>query len=68
MKALQRNVERTGPAITASYSLIGAIILFGGIGYYLDARNGTAPGFLVGGLVLGILAGMYQLAKTIWRR
>lgn len=68
MKAFQRNVGRTGPAVSASYTLIGAIILFGGLGYVLDGTFGTSPAWLVGGLLLGIVAGMYQLARTMWRR
>ena len=33
LKTLQTSVQRAGPAAAASYSLIGAILLFGGIGY-----------------------------------
>ena len=36
LKALQTSVERAGPAAAASYSLIGAILLLGGIGYGCD--------------------------------
>jgi F0F1-type ATP synthase assembly protein I len=67
LKALQENVVRSGPAATASYTLIGAIILLGGIGYAIDAWRGTSPWFLFGGLVLGLVVGFYELAKTIWR-
>ena len=67
LKALQENVVRSGPAATASYTLIGAIILLGGIGYGIDAWRGTSPWFLFGGLVLGLVVGFYELAKTIWR-
>src|SRR5260221_14021528 len=37
VKALQDTVGRAGPAATASYTLIGAILVLGGIGYALDA-------------------------------
>jgi F0F1-type ATP synthase assembly protein I len=63
-RALQNNAEQAGPAAGASYTLIGAIGLLGGIGYALDYWRGTSPWFLVGGLVLGIVVGMYELAKT----
>ena len=33
---LQENVRRAGPAASAGYTLIGAILLLGGIGYALD--------------------------------
>ena len=58
---------RSGPAATASYTLIGAIILLGGLGYMVDLWRGTSPWFLFGGLVLGLIVGFYELAETIWR-
>jgi len=67
-RSLQENVERAGPAAGASYTLIGAIILLGGIGYAIDAWRGTSPWFLVGGLLLGIVVGMWELAKTVWHK
>jgi len=66
MRFLQDNVRKAGPAAAASYTLIGAIILLGGIGYAIDAWRGTAPWFLLGGLLLGLIVGFYELAKTVW--
>jgi len=67
-KALQDNAEQAGPAAGAGYSLIGAIMLLGGIGYAVDRWRGTSPWFIVGGLMLGIAVGMYELAKTVWHK
>lgn len=67
-KSLQDNVTRAGPAASASYTLIGAIILLGGIGYGVDAWQGTAPWGLVVGLLLGMVVGFYELVKMIWHR
>lgn len=67
LKALQTTISRSGPAATVSYTLIGAIVLLGGIGYALDEWLATSPWFLFGGLVLGLVVGFYELAKTIWR-
>jgi F0F1-type ATP synthase assembly protein I len=67
-KQLQRRAEQAGPAAGASYTLIGAIILLGGIGYAVDKWRGTSPWFLLAGLVLGIIVGMYELAKTVFKR
>lgn len=67
-RALQRSAEQAGPAAGASYTLIGAIILLGGIGYALDRWLGTSPWFLIGGLMLGIVVGMYELARTVWHK
>ena len=65
---LQENLRRSGPAASAGYSLIGAILLFGGLGYALDLWRETAPWFLVTGLLLGVVVGFYGLARTVWRR
>ena len=65
-KSLQENATRSGPAASASYTLIGAIILLGGIGYAVDEWKGTAPWGLFVGLSLGIVVGFYELVRTIW--
>jgi F0F1-type ATP synthase assembly protein I len=67
LKYLQENVRRSGPAAAASYTLIGAIVLLGGIGYALDLWLETAPWFLLGGLLMGLVVGFYELAKAVWR-
>jgi F0F1-type ATP synthase assembly protein I len=65
---LQENIRRSGPAAAASYTLIGAILLFGGIGYAVDEWRGTSPWGLLAGLLLGLVLGFYELAKTVWHR
>ena len=40
-RELQENAQRAGPAAAASYTLIGAIVLLGGIGYAVDVWRGT---------------------------
>jgi F0F1-type ATP synthase assembly protein I len=67
-RSLQENAERAGPAAGASYTLIGAIIVLGGIGYALDVWRGTSPWFLLAGLLLGLVIGFWELAKTVWHR
>ncbi len=67
-RSLQENVERAGPAAGASYTLIGAILLLGGIGYAVDHWRGTSPWFLLGGLLLGLVVGFYELARTVWKK
>jgi F0F1-type ATP synthase assembly protein I len=67
-KSLQENVTRSGPVIAASYTLIGGIILLGGIGYAVDYWRGTSPWFLLAGLTLGIVVGFYELVKTASRK
>ena len=67
-RGLQENVSRAGPVAGAGYTLIGAILLLGGIGYALDGWLETKPWGLVIGLTLGIVVGFYELARTVWRR
>ena len=67
LRALQSTISASGPAAMASYTLIGAIILLGGIGYAVDEWRGTSPWFLFGGLILGLIVGFYELARTLWR-
>jgi F0F1-type ATP synthase assembly protein I len=68
LEEFQDNVRRAEPAAGASYGLIGAIILFGGIGYGIDVWKGSAPWGLLGGLLLGLIVGFYGLAKLVWKR
>ena len=67
-KSLQENVTRSGSVIAASYTLVGGIILLGGIGYAVDYWRGTSPWFLLAGLTLGIIVGFYELVKTTSRK
>jgi F0F1-type ATP synthase assembly protein I len=68
IKSFQENVTRAAPAMAASYGLLGAILLFGAIGYAVDRWRGTAPWFLLAGLVLGVVVGFYELIKTTYRK
>ena len=67
-RELQKDAQQAAPAAGASYTLIGAIILLGGIGYAVDQWRGTFPTFMVGGLLLGIVVGMWELAKTVFKK
>jgi ATP synthase protein I len=63
-KAFQTNVSSAGPVAAASYTLVGGILLLGGIGYAVDRWWGTGPWGVVIGLVLGIVVGFYELIQT----
>ena len=67
-KSFQESVTRAGPVALASYTLIGAILLLGGIGYALDIWRGGGHGFLLGGLFLGLIVGFYELAKAVFHK
>ena len=66
--SLQDSLRRAGPAAAASYTLIGAILLLGGMGYAIDTWRGTSHVFLVSGLVLGMVVGFYELVRSVWKR
>jgi F0F1-type ATP synthase assembly protein I len=68
LKVFQDSVIQSGPAAGASYTLIGAIILLGGIGYAVDRWQGTAPWGLFIGVTLGLIVGFYELAKTVFKK
>ena len=67
LRHMQENIRRAGPAATASYTLIGAILLLGGVGFAVDQWQATSPWFLLTGLLLGIVVGFYELARTVWK-
>jgi ATP synthase protein I len=67
-KGLQEGFRSAGSVAAASYSLIGAIVLLGGAGYFADGWLGTDPWLLLAGLLLGIVVGFYELARVVWRR
>ncbi len=67
-ESLQDSATEAGPAASAGYTLIGAIILLGGIGYGVDAVKGTSPWGLFAGLILGLIVGFYELFKAMWNR
>ena len=67
-ESLQENVTSAGPVAGAAYTLVGGVILLGGIGYAIDQWRGTSPWFAVAGLFLGIIVGFYELIKTVSQR
>jgi ATP synthase protein I len=64
-RALQDNLDRSGPRIVASYELIGAILLLGGVGFAIDRWAGTSPWALLLGLAAGILFGFLRLLRSV---
>jgi F0F1-type ATP synthase assembly protein I len=66
-RGLQASMRSAGPVAAASYTLIGAILLLGGLGYLADSWLGTDPWLLLVGLLLGLVVGFYELARIVWR-
>ena len=55
-------------AVGASYTVLGALALFGFGGYWLDRYRGSENFWLIIGLLLGVVEGMYELAKYILKK
>ena len=56
--------ENFQKAISASYTLVGAIILFGGVGYILKIKFNNEY-WLSGCLIVGAFIGLYELYKQV---
>lgn len=67
MRYMQQMIRQAGPAMSGIYTLIGAILLLGGLGYIFDLWKNTTPWGLLIGLLLGIVVGFYELAKAVWK-
>jgi len=64
----QKIIRQSSPAMSASYTLVGSVIMLGAIGFFIDKWQDTSPIFLLIGLMAGIVIGFYEIAKIIWRK
>lgn len=64
----QKMLREAGPAMAASYTLIGAIFLCGGIGYWVDKKYEFTPWGLLIGLLIGIIVGFYNIIKVALKK
>jgi F0F1-type ATP synthase assembly protein I len=65
---MQENLRNSGPAVLSGYTLISAILIFGGIGFALDRWLTSSPWFLLAGLLVGIVVGFVELARIVFRQ
>jgi len=66
LKFFQKVLIQSGPAATASYTLVISIIFFTTLGWMVDSRKGSSPYGILLGIGIGLVIGFYHLAKTIW--
>ena len=55
--------RKAGFAYAAGIALFASVATFCVIGYFLDRWLGTAPWFLIGGIVLGSAAGLFEFVR-----
>ena len=66
LEYFQNIVKESGPAASASYTLVASVLIFTLLGWYIDSLRGTKPLGILVGLGIGLISGFYHLAKTIW--
>jgi len=67
LRTIQDRMNEAGPAAAASYTLLGAVVGLGAIGYVIDRWQGTFPWCMAAGLFLGMVVGFYELIKSTRR-
>ena len=50
--------------MTASYTLVGSVLGLSLLGYFLDNVFDTKPWLLLSGILLGVVIGLYGVAKV----
>jgi F0F1-type ATP synthase assembly protein I len=68
MEYFQKIITQSGPAASASYTLLASVLIFILLGIYFDSINETKPKGVLVGLSIGLITGFYHLAKTIWKQ
>jgi len=59
----QEENRKAGLAYAAGFTLFAIVAAFCGAGWLLDRWLGTDPWLLIGGIVLGSAAGLYQFVR-----
>ena len=65
IRKVSKGYAEAGPYISAGTQYAASIIVCLLVGWWLDGRLGTTPWLLMAGVVLGAVAGFYNLYKTL---
>jgi F0F1-type ATP synthase assembly protein I len=57
--------RKAAPYLDASWQLIGSVVLWVVVGWFLDKKANTAPWLLVAGSVVGMVIGFYLFFKAL---
>jgi ATP synthase protein I len=55
--------RKSGFAYAAGIALFASVVTFCAVGYFLDRWLGTQPWFLIGGIVIGSAAGLFEFIR-----
>ena len=65
--SLQEELGARERPMSVSYGIVGAVLVLGALGFFLDRVLGSAPWLMLGGLFLGLAIGFYSLKRFITR-
>ena len=65
LSALSDSFQKAAPYINIVYTLMGSILMFGLLGWWLDKKFSMKPWLLLSGLFLGLVVGFYHLFKIV---
>lgn len=60
-------MAQLAPLMGMGVQLAAAMVMFGGLGWWLDGKLGTAPWLLAAGCLVGAGGGMISLIRTALR-
>ncbi len=59
-----RVLRQAGPYLNAAWTMTAALLVGAFGGHWLDGRFGTGPWLTLGGILLGLLVGFYEIARV----
>ena len=66
LESFQKVVHQSGPAASASYSLIASVLIFTFLGIYIDTKYNSSPVGVLIGIAIGLVIGFYSLYKFFY--
>ena len=57
--------RRAGPAIVLGTNMVAGMLLFTGLGYWIDRKRGSGLFWTVGGMFLGLVYGVYEVWRAV---
>lgn len=66
LSGLAEGYQKAAPYLAASSSLVGAVLGFSLLGWWLDGKVGTKqPWFFIGGAVIGMIGGFISFFRAV---